>query len=267
MRKLTLTLLTLMIALPTFYGVAGRAQSCGDTLLADTTLTASLTCTGSGLIVGADDITLDCANFTITGSGTDIGILLDGRTGVTVENCTAINFTIGFLLTGSPSNYLTSNGAVNNTSSGSGAFQLSSGSDGNVLEGNRSSNNAGRGFAVIDSTGNMLIDNAATANGFRGFDLIDATGNALVLNIASQNTSAGVVVQGTSEGNILYRNRMIGNLSEGVATFSSVNYLSFNRANGNSTFGFTDFTGANFYLLNGCVGNTLGPSNPAGLCP
>ncbi|MCH9648136.1 MAG: right-handed parallel beta-helix repeat-containing protein [Deltaproteobacteria bacterium] len=266
MKRLMVTPLALMIALLTFFSIEAGAQ-CVTTLLTSTTLVGPAICAGDGPTIGADDITLDCNGFTITGSGGGTGIQLNGRTGVIVENCTVANFAVGFRLMGSSSNYLTNNIAINNTSVGNGAFQLSGGSDGNVLEKNQAQNNAGRGFAVINSIGNMLIENVAVANGFRGIDLIDADGNALVRNNASQNFSAGVVIQGTSDGNILYRNQIMGNQSEGVASLSTVNYLSFNSSDVNNTYGFTDFTGGNFYLLNSCEFNGIDFSNPLGLCP
>ncbi|PJA10142.1 hypothetical protein COX67_05425, partial [Candidatus Falkowbacteria bacterium CG_4_10_14_0_2_um_filter_36_22] len=63
-----------------FFGFASHAQAancgggtvcaCGDTVTASTTLSGDLTCTGHGLVVGADNITIDGGNYTITGNGT-----------------------------------------------------------------------------------------------------------------------------------------------------------------------------------------------------
>ena len=44
--------------------------ACGQTITADTTLNSDLTnCTGPGITIGADDITLDLNGHTITGKG------------------------------------------------------------------------------------------------------------------------------------------------------------------------------------------------------
>ena len=72
------------------------ATSCGDTITADTTLTAALNgCTGDGITIGASDIILDCANFQIDGDGDgpDSGVLNSGiYSNITVKNCVIKNF-------------------------------------------------------------------------------------------------------------------------------------------------------------------------------
>src|SRR5215217_3471983 len=73
---------------------AGQASashvSCGDTITADTTLDGDLVdCPSNGIVIGADDITVDLNGHTIDGDGEledcpegepcDIGILSDGH--------------------------------------------------------------------------------------------------------------------------------------------------------------------------------------------
>ncbi len=262
-----LSLAALLGALTMTSGTAYAQVSCGDVLVADTTMTADLTCGGPGLIVGADDIVLDCGGFSLNGPGSDIGIHLDGRTGVTVKNCVVNRFVSGILLDDSPSNFITKNSVSGSTSAGTGAIQLANGSDGNVLKHNRAYQNSGRGFVVTDSMGNLVIENAAMGNAFRGFDLIDASGNSLIHNFARDNASGGVVISGSSDGNILYDNDVRDSGSEGFAVLSGVNYFSFNQSDDNGTWGISDSTGGGgFYLLNQCAGNGVGPSNPPMLC-
>jgi parallel beta-helix repeat protein len=261
------TLLALTLAVGALAPQAARAQACGDTLIADTVLTAPLTCAGDALAIGADDILLDCNGFSLSGDGTGIGVLLDGVTGVRVRNCFVDRFAVGILLTASSANHLTLNGVTGSTSIGNGGIQLSAGSDGNVVEANRSWANTGRGFAITDSTGNLVQDNGSAFNGFRGFDVIDASGNALLHNFAFDNTSGGVVVSGTSAGNILHANTVTDSGSEGFALFSATNFLSFNVSDDNGTWGINDSTGgANLTLLDTCAGNVSGTSSPAGMC-
>jgi len=264
-----LSLAALLGALTMTSGTAYAQATCGAVLVADTTMTADLTCTGPGLIVGADDIVLDCDGFSLNGPGvgSDIGIHLDGRTGVTVKNCVVNRFVSGILLNDSPSNFLTKNSVSGSTSAGTGAIQLANGSDGNVLKHNRAYQNVGRGFVVTDSMGNLVIENAAMGNAFRGFDLINASGNSLIHNFAHDNTSGGVVISGSSDGNILYDNDVRNSGSEGFAVFSGVNYFSFNQSDDNGTWGINESGGGgSFYLFNQCAGNGIDPSNPVGLC-
>ncbi len=257
-----------VFALAALSPTAAWAQPfCGDVLVADTTLTAALTCAGDALIIGADDIELDCDGFALSGDGTGLGIHLDGVTGVTVRNCAVSRFASGIRLTDAPANYIVENSVTDSTSVGSGGIQLSSASDGNVVELNRSYNNDGRGFAITDSTGNLLQDNGSANNGFRGYDVIDASGNVLLHNQSLNNSSGGVVVSGTSAGNILHANKVTNSGSEGFAMFAGTNYVSFNSADNNGTWGINDTTAsANLYLFNSCMGNASGTSSPLLLC-
>jgi parallel beta-helix repeat protein len=83
------------------------SPSCGDTITQDTTLTADLTnCPGDGLDVGADGITLNLNGHTIDGTVTQPlacgdtpadadGVRVGGHDGVTIENGTIQQFSIG----------------------------------------------------------------------------------------------------------------------------------------------------------------------------
>jgi hypothetical protein len=75
--------------------VARPNVQCGDTVVADLVLIVDLVCPGDGLVVGADDVTLDLGGHTITGAGTGTGIAVTGRSGVTVRNGTIAGFRTG----------------------------------------------------------------------------------------------------------------------------------------------------------------------------
>src|SRR3954453_22380823 len=77
------------------------------------------------VVVAADNVTLDCAGHTVSGPGNaygDMGIVLDGRTGVVVKNCRVTGFDNGLIVVGasgpSTNNTLTHNTAYGNLSSG-----------------------------------------------------------------------------------------------------------------------------------------------------
>lgn len=250
---------------------AVQAQ-CGSILTSNTTLTGSFSCgSGNGLELAANNITLDCAGFTISGGGSGIGILLDNVSQVTVVNCTVQRFGVGFRIDGGNDNQLYHNTALRNLST-SGGFNIINGSNGNFLESNSSAfNPVGRGFSVNDSDGNLLIFNRAFDNGFRGFDIINSDFNYLYSNSAVNNSSAGMIVQdysgGTSTGNTLDNNYIDASGSEGLAMFASGNTVQSLTSNNNGTWGIRDTSGlANTYTGNTCTGNGSGPSTPAGPC-
>ena len=74
------------------------AVSCGDYLTVDTTLTEDLTdCTGHGLVMNLNGITLDCAGHTIDGDdGTsDAGVHANQKDNLVIKNCVVEDFGIG----------------------------------------------------------------------------------------------------------------------------------------------------------------------------
>ena len=81
-------------------------------LTSDTTLSEDHT---GPIIIASNDITLDCGGHTVSGSFPDTGILVEGRTGVTVKNCHVAGFAAGIRLRGAYQNTLASNLLVSNT--------------------------------------------------------------------------------------------------------------------------------------------------------
>jgi hypothetical protein len=73
------------------------ALACGDVVTADVTLSSSLEGCTTGIVVGADNITIDLNGYSITGSGVDEGAGIEavGRSGVTVKNGHVRNFADG----------------------------------------------------------------------------------------------------------------------------------------------------------------------------
>jgi hypothetical protein len=85
--------------------------SCGDTITSDTTLHADLTnCQNNGVIIGADDVTLDLNGHTIDGDGSldatcdpssgfcDIGVVVEGHRGLVVKNGLIRQFAAGLVM-------------------------------------------------------------------------------------------------------------------------------------------------------------------------
>ena len=81
---------------------SARAGTPGTmTITSDTTLTEDHF---GSIEIAADDITLDCAGFSVIGPSPDPwpvdGVLVDQHSGVTIKNCTASGFVNGFKLQG-----------------------------------------------------------------------------------------------------------------------------------------------------------------------
>ena len=99
------------------FGVAAERSSaadlaCRDVVIAGTTLQADLTCSGDGLIIGADDITVDLSGHTIQATCSvgpcpvTSGIDNAGYDHVRIVNGTVKSFERGILLDGADHNKL-----------------------------------------------------------------------------------------------------------------------------------------------------------------
>jgi parallel beta-helix repeat protein len=197
------------------------ADLAGSTLLVTSDTTLREDHQGS-VEVEADDVTLDCAGHRISGPGTRaedeygfIGILLDGRTGVTVRNCRVSGFDYGILLTA----------------------RLGSGSDGNRLIDNAASGNRLDGIRVHESEHNVLEGNIASSNGQHGFALL-GNSNALVQNQAFENTRDGFVIGVGQRDNAFSANTSTGNGEQGFAIDGTGHTFVHNTAIDNDGVGF-----------------------------
>ena len=75
--------------------------TCGQTITEDPVFTENLSCppgTGSGIIIGASDITLDLGGYTLSGYSPGTGVLAAGYEGITIRNGTIDGFNDGVFL-------------------------------------------------------------------------------------------------------------------------------------------------------------------------
>jgi parallel beta-helix repeat protein len=210
---------------------AASHVNCGDTLTSKTQLHGDLTCTGTALIVGADNITLDLNGHTITGpflppctSCPPVdGILVTGRTGVTIKDGTVRGFVFGIRLTNADNNVVKK---VNVTDSNLNGISLFNDSDGNEVKECVSSNNAAFGVIVNNgSDGNTI--KGCTVDGNKGAagifiggggtapDNAPSTQNTLQGNVVSNNTTNGIFVR-DSHSNLLRGNTVTGSGEDGL---------------------------------------------------
>ncbi len=201
----------------------------------DTTLTENHE---GNIIVDANDVTLDCHLFSVSGTGSGNGIELTGRSGVRVRRCNVQGFDFGFLLVDSNRNKLEENTAVDNGRNG---FRLVRSVE-NMLEKNTANGNAQSGFFILRSDNNTLKVNTAVGNGFNGFRLARSNNNTLTVNTAvdngfgrNRNQRNGFHLFG-SDNNTLTNNTAVGNRRAGFSLGdSNNNTVEDNTAEGNLT--------------------------------
>ncbi len=225
------------------------------------------------VVIAADDVTLDCAGHRITGTGTaedgsdGTGVLVDSRTGVTVENCHVTNFSTGLIVADSTATVLRDNSASGNRQ----GFEVARSTA--TLTDNVANDNASWGFFLSgDNDGTKLTGNAARLNGFIGYVLDNSSGNELDANRASQNgwdsTFFTDFQLSGSDGNYLSNNVTsgpggfrLGGSDNNSFTDNTANRGLFwlNRSSGNTFTGntATDNEEIGFYSFLGSIDNTF----------
>jgi hypothetical protein len=98
-----------------FFTSLAWSASCGETLIENAVLTTDLVCSGNGLELGANGISLNCQGHSIskTGSG-GTGVLVNNTLGVTISNCSILDFDYGVFVENS-NHSIYANNTINST--------------------------------------------------------------------------------------------------------------------------------------------------------
>lgn len=277
---------------------ARTTVSCGQTVTASTTLRSDLVdCRGSGLVVGADNVTIDLNGHTIDGTnartpGAGAVVTKGPHSNVTISNGTVTGFYFtGIVLSGRGN--VVRNLTVRNIGSGcragdicgaitlancractiadsdistaARAFQANGinvfGSPGTRVERNRVRGTAGEGISMFQSPGSRIVGNDVESNRGDGIQVNNSSDSTWVTgNNARGNRSAGIAV-GASRNARVAGNEVSGNGEVGLLLFDLRESVARgNRAHGNGT-GIVLYAGqagiAQFAGKHGASGNQL----------
>lgn len=253
-------LLSLALASVAF-GAKPVQVSCGETITEDTKLANDLAnCPGNGLVIGADDITLDLNGHTIDGDGAaeDFGIdNTAGHDGVTIKAGSLTEFALGVLVAQASDNRLRDLSVADSHHAGIAVVDhsvdvgiekssvVASAFGGIVIE-NESSNVrvekskvAGSGLsgvAVIDSSDvrveqSSLTGNAAGVGAERSHHLL------IERNSASGNAEEGILLQEGSSHSVIRNNSASGNAAGVVVVGGDHNVVTKNSLHENAVVG------------------------------
>jgi hypothetical protein len=215
------------------HGIAHAATAtCGQVITQDTTLDADVgPCVGNGIVIGANNITLDLNGHTVFGSLTAptpgpgfSGILVQGFSGIRIHNGTVMGFGTGVTVSRSTSTTLERLAVRDNRC------------DGIVFAG---------GQSPPFTTGGALFENSIRGNGCSGMRLF----SRVIMSVAERNAISGNARQGiildslgligSSRIVTLRSNSISGNGDDGITvTLYSVmtnvvgNVIRLNRGNG-----------------------------------
>jgi parallel beta-helix repeat protein len=194
--------------------------SCGDTITADTTLDGDLVnCPNHGIVIGADDITLDLNGHQIDGDGAaaagcdpqreycDRGVLNDGHDGVTVQDGSVRDFGAGVVIKRARQNRVLNVSSSTNQFNG---FVIADSTRSLVRDSSGNGNPApdGDGVGVFRSRHLRILDSSFRRNA-RGMHVMDSTNIVIKKNRVSGNSGPGVLMQ--ADRNQVRGNRCVRN--------------------------------------------------------
>lgn len=187
----------LALAFPVIGTSQGLADpTCGDTLTADVTLSAHLSCSNpgaDGLIIGGDGVTLDLNGHTISGPGI-VGVRIVGTNSTVINTGSRPGTIEGFQY-----------GVYLNPTQGAKVIGL-------TLTGN------GKGIAAGSAHWNIITGNNISANTEDGIHLGLSSNNRISGNTISKN-DFGIAIANSSHANILSGNTLSKNRNFGIAIF------------------------------------------------
>jgi large repetitive protein len=198
----------LVACLPALFAAGTAANDlCGATILADLTLDHDLTCAGTGLIAGADGITIDLNGHTIAGLGTGAGIDVTGRAYVSISGGTISNFAAGVLIVNSTGTVVKGNELRENTD----GVDCRAGCVGSTIRENDFRENLARGIMLRGaSVGNLVKENTFIGDRV-GILLFGASGSVVTENNVSATTLAGIRINVIATGNLVIENTTVSN--------------------------------------------------------
>lgn len=248
------------------------AVRCGSTITKSTTLTADLLdCPGTGLVVGADGITLDLGGHTISGTNADggEGIANDGHAGVQIRNGHISGFRFnGVGIRGARGSVVRSLVIRRIGADGAEGEAVSAGifvkdSPGSKLLANDVSNAVkayqSDGVVVLASKGSTVRGNTLSGNNWNGLALLESPGSRIADNELSGNGNNGSEVNGGSDATWIVGNSADGNTNSGIVAGSGTGlHVTGNSAKGNDTGLFFFDLHDSLISLNKATGNNEG---------
>jgi parallel beta-helix repeat protein len=230
-----------LMALSGGQAAAVQQVSCGDTITADATLHHNLVnCPNNGIVIGADDITLDLNYHRIDGDGTpavgcdpetefcDIGVLNLGHDGVTVMHGSVREFDAGAVIGEARHNRLLDISSSRNRFVGIAVFDSAR----SVVRGSSGSGalerHEGAGLGLFDSDHVRILRNSFRHSAHNGIVMADSKHNLIKGNVFSRNDDEGILMEG-GERNQIRRNRFVRNGAGITLGPGSRNVITHNR--------------------------------------
>ncbi len=174
------------------------------------------------VIIAADNITFNCNGSTFIGDGVGVGILVQGRLGVTIRNCKVRGFDVGMYVVGgrnfvlenndTSGNYVDDNYPIEDLRPIPHGGMILNGIQNSRIQGNVSGSNVA-GIQILNSLRVQVLKNTTNRNRGWGIFLYGTTASTVLTNTADYNNrscwsgidsgcgSAGIVLTQQSDRN------------------------------------------------------------------
>ena len=243
--SLAAALALIVVGLLTLSGAeaADKQPQCGDTITVDTTLDSDLLgCPNNGIVIGADDITLDLNGHTISGDGEafeqcprrefcDFGVLNVGHDGVSVKKGSVRDFFNAGVLIGS----VRDNRVMDVSSKGNGffGFVVSESSRSLIRDSSGSRNPApdGDGLGIFASHDIRVVDNSFKHNAQPGIHVAFGSDDNVIEGNLISDSGPGISIE-NADRNRVRRNRFVGNSAGVIVAPGSHNVIARNHLSG-----------------------------------
>jgi parallel beta-helix repeat protein len=175
----------------------GVPCSCGDAVRSDATLDQDLVgCSGTGLRVRSGAV-LDCDGHSITGLGTNEGVLVDSAAGAEVRNCRIGGFSRGVRLRAGGVNVVENNEIFANRNYG---IELAVATTGNLLQGNLVRDSGDEGIHVgTGADANQLVGNQIVRSHAENLYLLKVSKCTVTGNTLSGSGAAAIYVKDSDD--------------------------------------------------------------------
>jgi parallel beta-helix repeat protein len=210
---------------------------CGATITSDTKLDGDLVnCPNNGIVIGADNVTLDLNGHVIDGDGTefsacapdepcDVGVVEFDHHGVTIKGGSVREFSVGVLVVGATDNRVTDLAVSNNLFSGLIVAESSHSEIERVSASANGLTTDQAGISIFGSRELRIANNAVFENGDIGFFIGGLDDSRIERNSIARNPEAAIVLDGS--GNDLSHNS-VRNGEDGVIVVGDANTVSHN---------------------------------------
>ena len=243
--------------------------ACGQTIMVSTTLDGNVGPCTDGITIGANNVTLNLAGFSISGTtntGEGPGVLIEGRTGVVVTGGTINRFDGGVSIEQGSGNRVTGMTLADNRSGFSdyGEGVLLYDTTGNTVSQNRIRNNGPwAGVSILIASNNIVEQNQIVGNnmslgntsGIRVENLgtIPSNSNIIRGNLVQSSALDGIELFRGASNNRISQNNVLQNNRDGINAFadSKNNIIEDNQVRNN---GFGPLPGSGIYMRGGAFG-------------